>query len=121
MPDDPATAADETAYATPRGTCTVQVGFTPRRSGHLSVARLQITSGSDAATEQVALTGLSTNDSLGTVGGSVASFLSLAIGNPGSFGAFVPATARTYDTASAATVASVGALARQRPANRALA
>ena len=104
--DDPATPADETAYATPRGTCTVMVGFTPRRSGHLSVARLQVASGSDAATEQVALTGLSTHSSLGTVGGTVASMLSLTIGNPGSFGTFVPAVARTYDTASAATVIS---------------
>jgi hypothetical protein len=104
--DDPATPADETAYATPRGSCTVQVGFTPRRSGHRSVARLQITSGSDAATEQVLLTGLSTNSALGTVGGNVDSFLSLSIGNAGSFGTFVPAVARTYDTAAAATVTS---------------
>ena len=107
--DDPATPADETAYATQRGTCTVMVGFTPRRSGHRSVARLQITSGSDAATEQVLLTGLSTNDALGTVGGNVASILSLTIGSAGSFGSFVPAVARTYDTASAATVVSTAA------------
>ncbi len=104
--DDPATPADETAYATPRGTCTAMVGFTPRRSGHRSVARLQITSGSDAATEQVLLTGLSTNDALGSVGGTVDSILSLTIGSAGSFGSFVPAVARTYDTASAATVTS---------------
>ena len=104
--DDPATPADETAYATPRGTCTAMVGFTPRRSGHRSVARLQIASGSDAATEQVLLTGLSTNDALGSVGGTVDSILSLTIGSAGSFGSFVPAVARTYDTASAATVTS---------------
>ncbi len=104
VPDDPATEADETAYATQRGTCTAMVGFTPRRSGHRSVARLQITSGSDAATESVLLTGLSTNDALGSVGGAVDSLLSLSIGSTPSFGSFVPATARTYDAAAAATV-----------------
>jgi len=102
--DDPATPADETAYATPRGTCTAMVGFTPRRSGHLSVARLQIASGSDAATESVLLTGLSTNSALGTVGGAVDSLLSLSIGSSPTFGSFVPAVARTYDAAAAATV-----------------
>jgi hypothetical protein len=106
VPDDPATAADETAYATPRGKCTVSVGFKPTRSGHRSVARLQITSGSDAATEQVLLTGASTNDALLPVGGSVASVLSLNLATPGSLGSFVPATARTYDTSAAATIVS---------------
>ncbi len=102
--DDPATPADETAYATPRGTCTAMVGFTPRRSGHRSVARLQIASGSDAATESVLLTGQSTNSALGTVGGTVDSLLSLSINSTPTFGTFVPATARTYDAAAAATV-----------------
>ena len=106
MADDPATAADETAYATPRGTCTVNVGFKPTRSGTQSVARLQVTSGSDAATESIALTGLSTNSSIGSVGGTVASMLSLTLGGAPSFGAFVPAVARTYDAARPATVAS---------------
>ena len=104
--DDPATAADETAYATPRGTCTVNVGFKPTRSGYQSVARLQVTSGSDAATESIPLTGLSTNSALGSVGGTVASMLSLTLGSTPSFGAFVPAVARTYDAAAAATVVS---------------
>ena len=104
--DDPATPADETAYATPRGTCTVNVGFKPTRSGYQSVARLQVTSGSDAATESIPLTGLSTNSSLGSVGGNVASMLSLTLGSTPSFGSFVPAVARTYDAAGAATVVS---------------
>jgi hypothetical protein len=106
VPDNPETAADETAYATPRGTCTALVGFKPVRSGHQSVARLQITSGSDAATEQVTLTGLSTNDALGSIGGNVPTMLSLNIGGAPSFGSFVPAVARTYETAGAATVTS---------------
>ena len=97
--DDPATAADETAYATPRGTCTVNVGFKPTRSGYQSVARLQVTSGSDAATESIPLSGLSTNSAIGSVGGTVASMLSLTLGSTPSFGAFVPAVARTYDAA----------------------
>ena len=107
--DDPATAADETAYATPRGTCTVNVGFKPTRSGYQSVARLQVTSGSDAATESIPLTGLSNNSALGSVGGSVPSMLSLTLGSTPSFGAFVPAVARTYDAAGAATVVSTAA------------
>ena len=106
VPDDPATAADETAYASPRGTCTVNVGFKPTRSGYQSVARLQVTSGSDAATESISLTGLSGNSSLGNVGGSVPSMLSLTLGGTPSFGVFVPAVNRTYDTAGAATVVS---------------
>ena len=104
--DDPATAADETAYATPRGTCTVNVGFKPTRSGTQSVARLQVTSGSDAATESIALTGRSSNSSIGSVGGTVASMMALTLGGTPSFGAFVPGVARTYDAGGTATVAS---------------
>ena len=104
--DDPATAADETAYATPRGTCTVNVGFKPTRSGTQSVARLQVTSGSDTATESILLSAVSNNSALGSVGGTVASMLSLTLGSTPSFGAFVPAVARTYDAAGTATVAS---------------
>jgi sugar phosphate isomerase/epimerase len=102
--DDPATA--DVNEAAPRGTCTVNVGFKPTRTNHRSVARLQITSGSDNATEQVLLTGLSTGDALANVGGDVPSLLSLTVGSAASFGSFVPATARTYETASAATVTS---------------
>ena len=90
-----------------RGTCTVNVGFKPTRTSHRSIARLQITSGSDNATEAVQLTGTSTDSVLGTVGGDVPSALELTLGSgSASFGAFVPATARTYDTALAATVVS---------------
>jgi hypothetical protein len=113
VPDDPATAADETAYATPRGTCTVMVGFKPTRTNHVSVARLQVTSGSDAATEQVLLTGQSTNDAVGGVGGDVQSLLNLSIGTAsGSFGTFLPGVARTYDTALAANVTTTTADAK---------
>jgi sugar phosphate isomerase/epimerase len=102
--DNPATP--EVNEAAPRGTCTVNVGFKPVRSGHRSVARLQITSGSDTATESVLLTGMSTGDALGSIGGDVPSMLSLTLGSAASFGSFVPAVARTYETAAAATVVS---------------
>ncbi|HEX6024086.1 MAG TPA: TIM barrel protein [Solirubrobacter sp.] len=102
--DDPATP--EVNEAAPRGTCTVNVGFKPTRTNHRSVARLQITSGSDNATEQVLLTGLSTGEALSTVGGDVPSLLSLTVGSAATFGTFVPAQSATYETASAATVTS---------------
>jgi sugar phosphate isomerase/epimerase len=102
----PGALATETTPAVPRGTCTVNVGFKPTRTNHRSVARLQITSGSDNATEQVLLTGLSAPEAIGSVGGDVASLLSLSVGAPASFGSFIPATARTYETAASATVTS---------------
>jgi sugar phosphate isomerase/epimerase len=90
----------------PRGTCTVNVGFKPTRSNTQSVARLQVTSNADTATESILLTAKSTADALGGVGGDVPSSLSLTLGTAPSFGAFTPAVARTYDAAAAATVVS---------------
>jgi hypothetical protein len=90
--------------AVPRGSCVVNVGFRPSKTNYTSVARLQFVSGSDAATESVLLAARSTGDALGTVGGTVPSVLNLSVVNSGgSFGTFVPALARTYDTALAAT------------------
>jgi hypothetical protein len=55
--------------------------------------------------DRVLLAAKSTNSSLGTVGGEVPSMLSLTIPTTtGSFGSFVPAVTRTYDTALASTV-----------------
>ena len=87
-----------------RGTCIVNVGFKPTKSNYTSVARLQFTSSSDAATESVLLAARSTGDSLGTVGGDVPSLLQLNVVNAGgSFGTFVPGVNATYSTALAAT------------------
>jgi sugar phosphate isomerase/epimerase len=86
-----------------RGTCIVNVGFRPSKTNYTSVARLQFTSNSDSPTESVLLAARSTGDALGTVGGNVPSVLNLSITNTGgSFGTFVPALARTYDTALSA-------------------
>ncbi len=105
--DNPATPENEAAPAVPAGTCTVNVGFKPTRSGHASVARIQFTSDSDNAMDSVLLAAKSTGSALGTVGGDVATSLSLTIpATGGSFGSFVPAVARTYETALAATVTS---------------
>jgi sugar phosphate isomerase/epimerase len=90
----------------PRNFCTVNVGFKPTRTNHRSVARLQITSNADSATERVLLTAQSNGNALGGVGGEVPTALSLTLGTAPSFGAFTPATARTYDAAMAATVVS---------------
>jgi sugar phosphate isomerase/epimerase len=87
-----------------RSSCVVNVGFKPTVSNKTSVTRLLVTSNADSATEQIYLVGRSTADSLGTVGGSVDSALSLTLGGAASFGAFLPATARNYDTATSATV-----------------
>jgi len=103
--DDPTTPENEAQPAVPAGTCTVNVGFKPTRSGYTSVARLVFNTNSDDAMERVLLAGRSTNDALGTVGGDVPSSLNLQINSAfGSFGAFVPAVARNYETALAATV-----------------
>jgi hypothetical protein len=92
------------APAVPRGSCVVNVGFRPSKTNYTSVARLQFTSTSDAATESVLLAARSTGDALGTVGGNVPSVLQLNVVNTGgSFGTFVPGLARTYDTALAAS------------------
>jgi sugar phosphate isomerase/epimerase len=90
----------------PRNFCTVNIGFKPTRTNHRSVARLQITSNADSATERVLLAAQSSADAAGRVGGEVPSALSLAISPNASFGSFVPATARTYETAMAASVVS---------------
>jgi sugar phosphate isomerase/epimerase len=87
-----------------RGTCVVNVGFKPTRTGYTSVARLQFTSNSDSANEQVLLVGKSTNDALATVGGNVPSVLQLnVVQTGGSFGTFVPGVNATYNTALAAS------------------
>jgi sugar phosphate isomerase/epimerase len=90
----------------PRNFCTVNIGFKPTRTNHQSVARLQITSNADAATERVLLTAVSNANANGGVGGDVPSALSLTLGTAASFGTFTPAVARTYESASAATVVS---------------
>jgi sugar phosphate isomerase/epimerase len=89
-----------------RATCIVNIGFKPTSTNFTSITRLIVTSGSDAATEQVLLTGVSTGEALSTVGGEVPSTLSLTLGPAASFGSFLPATARTYETAIAAAVTS---------------
>jgi sugar phosphate isomerase/epimerase len=104
--DDPTTPANEFAHPVPGGSCTVNVGFKPTRTNYTSVARLQFNTPADDSMERVLLSGKSTAEAVGSVGGSVDSILSLGIGAPASFGSFVPAVARNYDTASAATVTS---------------
>ena len=96
-----------TTAVAPAGTCTVNVGFKPTRTNYTSVARLQFTSNSDDAVERVLLAGKSTGDSIASVGGTVPSMLALSIPTqPGSFGTFQPAVARSYETALASTVTS---------------
>ena len=90
-----------------RGACVVNVGFKPTKTNYTSVARLQFTSNSDAATESVLLAATSTGDALGTVGGDVPSVLQLSLVNSGgSFGTFTPGLAKTYTTALAAAATS---------------
>ena len=90
----------------PGASCAVSVGFKPTRTGTRSVTRLVLTSNADDATEQTLLVGQSTADAIGGVGGDVASMLSLTLGSVPSFGAFAPATARTYDATGSASVVS---------------
>ncbi len=94
----------------PRGRCTVNVGFKPTRTDYTSVARIQVTSGSNAPTEQILLTATSTGDAQVPIGGNVESLLNLSIPtNGGSFGTFVPGIAANYNTALAAHVTTTTA------------
>jgi sugar phosphate isomerase/epimerase len=105
----PVPAATAPSAGNPGGTrssCIVTVGFKPTASNTTSTARLQITSGADNATEQILLVGKSTGDALGGVGGDVPSALALTLGGGASFGSFTPALAKTYDTATSASVVS---------------
>ncbi len=93
----------------PRGACDVNVGFKPTRTNFKSIARLQFTSNSDTATENVLLAATSLGWSLSTVGGNVESLLNLAVSSVGSFGTFVPGIATDYNTALAASVTATTA------------
>ncbi len=109
MADDPATPdVNEASPAVPSGTCTVNVGFKPTRTDYTSVARLQFTSNSDDAVERVLLAAKSTKRRAHHASAATSrACSSLNIPSTvGSFGTFVPAVARTYDTALAATVTS---------------
>jgi sugar phosphate isomerase/epimerase len=89
----------------PGGTCTVNMAFRPSRTDYTSVARIQFTSNSDNAMERVLLAATSTGEAVETVGGDVPSLLRLSIPSAGaSFGTFMPALARTYEAALAASV-----------------
>ena len=94
----------------PRGKCTVNVGFKPTRTSYTSVARIQVSSGANAPTEQILLVGKSTGEAQVPIGGNVDSVMNLNIPtNGGSFGTFVPGIATNYNTALAATVTTTTA------------
>jgi hypothetical protein len=84
----------------------VNIGFKPTATNFTSLTRLIVESDADDATEHVLLVGRSTGEATGGVGGDVPTTLSLSLGSAASFGTFLPATARTYDTAVAALVTS---------------
>jgi sugar phosphate isomerase/epimerase len=91
----------------PQGTCVVNVGFKPTTSGKNSWSRLIVQSNADNGTETIYLAGSSNaSDSLGTIGGTVGSILSLTLGTSASFGSFTPALGRDYDAATSANVVS---------------
>jgi hypothetical protein len=75
-------------------------------SNKISTARIRVTSNADDATESFLVVGKSLADALGGIGGDVPSALSLTLGTAPSFGSFLPATARNYDTALAASLVS---------------
>jgi sugar phosphate isomerase/epimerase len=80
----------------PRGTCLVNVVYRPQRADVTSVARLQFTSNSDAATNSVLLAAKSLQGAVQSVGGSVPTMLGLSIPAAASFGTFTPGVARDY-------------------------
>ena len=87
----------------PRGSCVVNVRFRPSKSNYTSVARLQFTSGSDAATESVLLAARSNGDPISAPSAATSpSVLQLSVSPAGSFGTFVPGLAQAYTTALSA-------------------
>ena len=89
----------------PGETCMVNVGFKPTRTNYVSVARVQFNTNADDAMERVLIAGQSTGNAISTPGGTVPTVLSLSFaGTAPGFGTFVPAVARTYETAAAAVV-----------------
>ena len=91
----------------PGATCTANIGFKPTRTNYLSIASVRFTSNADDATETAQLTGKSTGEAIGTVGGDVPSMLALSLpAQAGSFGTFQPTIAKSYETAMAGTVTS---------------
>jgi sugar phosphate isomerase/epimerase len=106
--DDPTTPdVNEAQPAVPAGSCTVNVAFKPTRTNYTSIARLQLSSNADDATERVPLVATSTGDALATVGGNVPTMLALSLPiQGGSFGTFLPTVNKAYETAVAATVTS---------------
>ena len=91
----------------PNETCTINVGFKPTRTNTVSVARVVVNSNADDAMERILIAGTSTGD---------ATVTPAAPSRPCSrcrcprrtrrFGTFVPAVARTYETAVTASVLS---------------
>ncbi len=65
--------------------------------------------GNVAAAKRFIVDYLGPNSDIATVGGTVPATLSLTVGAPASFGAFVPGLAKDYDTTMAATVISTAA------------
>ena len=90
----------------PGATCIVNVGFKPTVTNKTSTARVRLTSTGDDAPEYFCVVGTSTGAALGGIGGSVRLRAGADAGYGPSFGSFVPATARTYDTAMSASVVS---------------
>ncbi|MDA0184587.1 sugar phosphate isomerase/epimerase [Solirubrobacter phytolaccae] len=86
--------------------CTVFVRFNPRRAYTTSIARLQFTSNSDAATNSIQLVGTSGQaaDPQVVVGGNVTSQLGLDLTGPAALGTFVPGTAADYTSTLLAEV-----------------
>jgi hypothetical protein len=80
--------------------CTVFVRFNPRRALTTSIARLQFSSNSDAATNSIPLVGTSGASISApiTAGGAVPGVLSLSITGPADLGTFTPGTARDYNS-----------------------
>jgi sugar phosphate isomerase/epimerase len=111
-PIAPGAPANGGTPAVKAGTCTVWVSFTPKRASTMSIARLQFTSNADAATNRVQLLAKSDSQFVNVpvpVGGEVAGQLSLSIPGVGSFGAFVPGTARDYTSTIGADVTTTTA------------
>jgi hypothetical protein len=86
-----------------------EFSYTPTRAdGPLTITAVATDSSGHTTSTSVTLTVFNETSATGTIGATVPATLSLTLGPPASFGAFVPGLDRTYTASTTANVISTG-------------
>jgi sugar phosphate isomerase/epimerase len=98
----------------PGESCTIRVGFGPRRIAEFSSAILHVPSNGDDAMDKIPLYGTSTNGLIDQddteVGGTVPATLAVSLPSTGAvFNPFIPGVAETYESSIAANITTSAA------------